>query len=72
MPYNKYNENINSECKDYFGIGEAVADWKKSEKDYERVQGILVDVRTLMSIRYKKSTAEIKKLSEEVLRQMKR
>lgn len=47
MPYNKgknkfgLNSNIGN-------IGEAVSDWKPNAKNYERIQGIVVDTRYLM------------------------
>lgn len=47
MPYNKeqnkfrLNGNIGN-------IGEAVSDWKPNTKNYERIQGIVVDTRYLM------------------------
>lgn len=47
MPYNK--------AKNFFGltdtvgnIGEAVGDWRKNKKNYERIQGIVMDTRYLM------------------------
>lgn len=47
MPYNK--------AKNFFGlsdtvgsIGEAVGDWRSSRKNYERIQGIVMDTRYLM------------------------
>ena len=49
-----------------FYIGEAVADWKQADKDYERVQGILIDVKKLMANSTKPNRQEIKKLSDAI------
>ncbi|WP_340083797.1 LlaJI family restriction endonuclease [Siminovitchia sp. FSL H7-0308] len=65
MPFNLGNNRFNAN-NNYFSIGEAVADWKSSNKDYERVQGILVDVKTLMANSTRPNRQEIKKLSEAI------
>lgn len=49
-----------------FYIGEAVADWKQAAKDYERVQGILIDVKKLMANSTKPNRQEIKRLSDAI------
>lgn len=47
MPYNR--ENNLFMLTGYIGnIGEAVSDWKPNAKNYERIQGIVVDTRYLM------------------------
>lgn len=47
MPYNKEN-NLFMLTGNVGNIGEAVSDWKPNAKNYERIQGILVDTRYLM------------------------
>src|SRR5699024_12156457 len=42
LPFNM-EDNMLGANDNYFTIGEALADWKQADKDYERVQGILVD-----------------------------
>ena len=44
-------------------VGEAVSNWKTNGKTYERVQGILLDVKHLMKIVVAKDEDEIKKLA---------
>lgn len=56
MPFNKENHNFSILGKDgVFGIqeeigniGEAIGDWKPNMKNYERIQGIVIDTRFLM------------------------
>ena len=58
MPFNKHNNpfiridengDIVSDITDDIGnIGEAVGDWKENMKNYERIQGIVMDTRFLM------------------------
>lgn len=45
-------------------IGEAVSDWKTGNSIYERIQGILVDVKHLMGITTREDESEIIKLAE--------
>ena len=47
MPYNKEN-NLFMLNSNVGNIGEAVSDWKPNVKNYERIQGIVVDTRYLM------------------------
>ena len=47
MPYNKEN-NLFMLNGNVGNIGEAVSDWKSNVKNYERIQGIVVDTRYLM------------------------
>ena len=44
-------------------IGEAVSDWKDNNKLYERIQGILVDVKYLMKIACRQESTEIMQLA---------
>ena len=70
MPYNKNYNMFTNKKKDYLGIGEAIGEWKNSNYDYEHVIGILVDVKTIMSIRTKYNKSEMRKLSEEIINQL--
>ncbi|MDL2319014.1 LlaJI family restriction endonuclease [Eubacteriales bacterium OttesenSCG-928-A19] len=44
-------------------IGEAISDWKSSDKDYERVQGILLDTRFLVHNATRENLRQIEKMS---------
>lgn len=56
MPYDGFDWNENGEKIRW--IGEATGNWKSNKKKYERVQGILVDVKSLMAA-YKHSDEKI-------------
>lgn len=45
-------------------IGEAISNWKDNSEEYQRIQGILIDVKTLMSINVRQEMKEIEKLAE--------
>lgn len=47
MPYNMTN-NLFGLTSQYGNIGEAVGDWRLNSKNYERIQGVVVDTRYLM------------------------
>lgn len=47
MPYNA-KANLFGSDESYTNVGEATGDWKTAGHKYERVQGILVDIRYLM------------------------
>lgn len=65
MPFNKeFNEFSTNDT--YISIGEAVADWKQGGNDYEHIQGILIDVKTLMSISTRPNRKEIENLSKAI------
>lgn len=51
------NENI-------IKIGEAFASWKNSTKQYEKIQGILIDTKFLMTLGFKFNQKEVKRLSK--------
>lgn len=62
LPYNKASNKFGIET--VFGnFGEAVGDWKKNTKNYERVQGIVVDTRFLMYNYLKLSEKYLNKLA---------
>lgn len=57
MPYN-VNDNLFGSNELYTNIGEATGDWKTNGHNYERVQGIVVDIRYLMH-RYTGKTSNL-------------
>lgn len=69
MPFNKDKNALKTNSK-YFSIGEAVADWKVSRQDYERVQGMLVDIKTLISNSTRPNRREIKELSDAIVKSL--
>lgn len=68
MPYDASKQLYNEDQRDYYQIGEAIADWKNSNEEYQRVQRILIDTKFLMFNTLKPNTKEIKKLSEEIIK----
>ena len=44
--------------------GEAVSNWKDNFEEYQKIQGILIDVKTLMNINVRQEMKEIEKLAE--------
>lgn len=63
MPY----DSLKSECTgnpDMVRIGEAFGSWKDNLEIYQKIQGILIDVKSLMSIHVKQDAEEIKKIAE--------
>lgn len=71
MPFSKANNKFGT-SNNYFSIGEAVAEWKNSTKDYERVQGILLDVKTLIANSTRPNRQEIKNLSKAIEESLKK
>lgn len=63
MPFNSLNGKLPDQ-NDLFHIGEATSDWKTNDKDYERIQGILVDIKFLMKINVRQEENVIQKLAE--------
>lgn len=45
-------------------VGEAVSNWKDNTEEYQKIQGILIDVKTLMSINVRQEMKEIEKLAK--------
>ena len=66
MPYSMFNRRFTppSEEKRYKHIGEAVSDWKPGTNEYEHVQGILIDVRSLMHNYVRHNEPEMKNLAD--------
>lgn len=65
MPFNSLNQRWKSEVN-VLRIGEAYGDWKQNCKSYEKVQGILIDIKHLMKISTRQNEEEIIKLAEEI------
>ena len=52
----KYPDNANM-----LKVGGAVSNWKDNTEEYQKIQGILIDVKTLMSINVRQEMKEIEK-----------
>lgn len=63
MPFNSLKGTFATK-NELFHIGEATSDWKTNNKDYERIQGILVDIKYLMKINVRQEENEIQKLAD--------
>lgn len=63
LPYNSSNNKFGSK-KEMISIGEAVSNWKNNDIEYQRVIGILLDVKYLMSINVRLENTEIDKLAK--------
>jgi hypothetical protein len=63
MPFDslksKYLDNTNM-----YKVGEAVSNWKDNTEEYQKIQGVLLDVKTLMSINVRQEIKEIEKLAK--------
>ena len=65
MPFNK-DDNIFDSDDFFMSIGEANSDWKMNTYQYERVQGIVVDVRFLMYNYYGSHKSKILKMAQTI------
>ena len=65
IPFNMDGDKFHSDVP-FMNIGEAVSQWKTNEKNYEKIQGILVDTRFLMNSYRSKSTNNIIKLAKAI------
>lgn len=59
MPFDSLKGNYSSMIK----VGEAISNWKGNLEEYQRIQGILIDVKTLMNINVRQEMNEIEKLA---------
>lgn len=68
MPYDSCEDiyNFEEKVENYYSIGEAVSEWKDGKKKYQRVQGILVDIKWLIKNSIRPSEKEIFKLSNAI------
>lgn len=69
MPFDS-NANKEKICDSIIKIGEAYGDWKTNLKKYEKVQGILIDIKYLMNLFMAHDEDEIIKLVVEIERNM--
>lgn len=60
MPF----DSLKSKHSSLIKVGEAVSNWKDNLEEYQRIQGILIDVKTLMSINVRQEIKEIVKLAK--------
>ena len=65
IPFNMDGEKFPSDVP-FVNIGEAVSEWKTNEKNYEKIQGILVDTKFLMNSYRSKSTKHINELAKAI------
>lgn len=63
MPFDSLNSKSLDDLK-MVKVGEAISNWKNNSEDYQKIQGILVDVKTLMNISVRKEMKEIEKLAK--------
>lgn len=58
MPF----DSLKYKNKEMLKVGEAVSNWKNNTEKYQKIQGILIDVKTLMNINVRQEMKEIEKL----------
>lgn len=63
MPFSKAGRHFHS-AHNMVRIGEARGDWKVSGKEYERVQGVLLDVKWMMNRAVKQNSKDISQLAQ--------
>ena len=62
MPFDSLKNKYGNDLK-MVKVGEAVSNWKDNSKEYEKIQGILIDVKALMSINVRQEMKEIEELA---------
>ncbi|MFZ7173146.1 LlaJI family restriction endonuclease [Avibacterium avium] len=67
MPFDSKAEPNNLKNLKYYSIGEGLADWKNNYENYHRVQGILIDIKYLMSNSIRPNYKEIEILSRIII-----
>ena len=65
MPFNSIGNNWRTNGN-LLRIGEAYGEWKSNKKSYEKVQGILIDVKHLMKISTRQNLDEIISLANKI------
>lgn len=60
----RVNSNREMDNANMLKVGEAVSNWKDNTEEYQKIQGILIDVKTLMSINVRQEMKEIEKLAK--------
>lgn len=66
MPFNPSGDKWKID-REILRIGETYGDWKSNKMTYERVQGILIDIKYLMKLSISQNEDEILKLAEEII-----
>lgn len=66
MPFNKDSNPFNSNNNNFLNIGEATSEWKHSKYNYERVQGIVVDIRFIMTNYADASQSKMKQMAKAI------
>lgn len=64
MPFNKESNPFNSKDSYILNIGEAMSEWKHNNYDYERVQGVVVDIKFIMTNYTGSSKSKIKQMAK--------
>lgn len=70
MPFNKDDNPFGINGNYFVNIGEATSEWKHDTHLYERVQGIVVDIRYLMNNYYGSHKSKILKLAEVIEKEL--
>ena len=65
MPFNSKSDKWMTEDK-VIRIGQAYGDWKTNLKSYEKVQGIVVDIKFLMKLSSRQNEEEIRVLADKI------
>lgn len=63
IPFNIENKGTSSSNYPFINIGEAISKWRKNNKKYEHIQGILVDTKFLMDSYKSNSASNIMELA---------
>lgn len=64
MPFNKDENPFDTQNQYFLNIGEATSEWKHGHNLYERVQGVVVDIRYLMNNYYGSHKSKIVKMAK--------
>lgn len=67
MPFNSQSDKWMTEDK-VIRIGQAYGDWKTNLKSYEKVQGIVVDIKYLMKLSTRQNEEEIRVLADKIVK----
>lgn len=63
LPYSLNSNIFTNKYDNYYFIGEARSDWKMNDYTYEKVQGILIDTKTIIKNKVKPNTIELNRLA---------
>jgi len=65
MPFDALQKNCNENIE-MLKVGFASGNWKNDKNDFEKIQGILIDVKTLMKIGVRQDADKIMNLAKEI------